>query len=439
MKQVKFIASAAVLLSTAILSSCMGGTGISGDSTQTAEQSADTGKTNAAEQSSAISNENSGETVHLEYFNVKPEVEDIYNTLIAKFEKENPDIVIEQINDPDPTTVLQTRMSTNNMPDILSHWATDPVFKEMVNNEMLLDLTDQEFLANVKDGMLETVEYNGKAYCLPISMNAAGVFYNKDIFTANQLEVPSTYEEFIQVCQKLQTAGITPLAMFNQSSHAGQTIEMLQVEDISNFEQVFADIQSGSKSVADFDGFRITANKILELNKYAQDDSFGSTYEQAIADFANGSAAMIIGGIWMLPTINEDNDSLNYSTFALPASEDEKTVIPYQNDHCLAISSTCEHPQEALKFLAFMAEQENAQYYADMDGSPSYINGVETTVTQTKPLLDYFNDPQSLGIWPDQIWNVGVIDSMNSYADELVQSGDVDAYLSNIQTVLQGQ
>ena len=48
----------------------------------------------------------SGEKVHLEFFNIKPEVVDILDTLIAKFEEENPDIDVEQTQVPDATTVL---------------------------------------------------------------------------------------------------------------------------------------------------------------------------------------------------------------------------------------------------------------------------------------------------------------------------------------------
>lgn len=254
----------------------------------------------SSEEASEASASSDGK-IHLEYFNVKSEVTDIYDTLIAKFEEANPDIEIEQVNVPDPTTVLQTRMSTNDMPDILSHWATDPVFVQMVDNDMLLDLTDQDFMSNVKPDMLSAVEYDGKAYCLPISTNAAGVFYNVDVFEENGLEVPTTYEELIADCDKLQAAGVTPFAFFNQDSHSGQAIEILQVDDVENFEDAFAAIQDGSAKVEDYDGFRKSAEKILELNKYAQDDPFGTTYEQAIADFANGETAMIIGGIWMIP------------------------------------------------------------------------------------------------------------------------------------------
>lgn len=42
----------------------------------------------------------SSDKVHLEFFNIKPEVVDILNTLIDKFEAENPDIDVEQTQVP---------------------------------------------------------------------------------------------------------------------------------------------------------------------------------------------------------------------------------------------------------------------------------------------------------------------------------------------------
>lgn len=446
MKKRLIVTTACLAMTAAALSGC-GGLASAGQAETQAEASeasaqSQAGGTDTSAESTDAASSDAGTAdgeVTLEYFNVKSEVVGLYDTLISKFEEENPGIKIEQVNDPDPTTVLQTRMSTNDMPDILSHWATDPVFKEMVNNDMLLDITDQDFLSNVKPDMLDTVKYDGKVYCLPVSTNTAGVFYNKDIFDQNGIEIPTTYEEFVNVCKTLQDKGITPLAMFNQDSHAGQLLEMLMVTDLSDEEKDFSSILDGSMKVSDDAGFKSAAGKLIELNQYSQEDSFGTTYEQAISDFANGQTAMIIGGIWMIPTINEDNADLNYSTFALPASEGTETKVAYQNDHCLAISSSCEHKDEALKFLSFMSQQENAQYYADNDGSPSYISGVESNVEESKPLLGYFDEEGKIAIWPDQLWQPGMYNEMNGYADELVQSGDVDTYLENIQSVLSGE
>ena len=100
----------------------------------------------------------SGEKVHLEFFNIKTEVVD---TLIAKFEEENPDIDVEQTQVPDATTVLQTRAATNKLPEILTYYATDPRYQEMAKNGMLLDLTDKDIFSTIDSGMLQDTLYEG--------------------------------------------------------------------------------------------------------------------------------------------------------------------------------------------------------------------------------------------------------------------------------------
>lgn len=113
----------------------------------------------------------SGEKVHLEFFNIKPEVVDILDTLIAKFEEENPDIDVEQTQVPDATTVLQTRAATNKLPEILTYYATDPRYQEMAKNGMLLDLTDKDVFSTIDEGMLKDTLYEGKSYILPAHLH----------------------------------------------------------------------------------------------------------------------------------------------------------------------------------------------------------------------------------------------------------------------------
>ena len=41
---------------------------------------------------------------------------------------------------------------------------------------------------------------NKKSYGLPIYATTNGVIYNKNIFKKYGLEIPNSYEEFIQIC-----------------------------------------------------------------------------------------------------------------------------------------------------------------------------------------------------------------------------------------------
>lgn len=379
------------------------------------------------------------ETVHLEFFNVKPEIVEIMDTLIEKFEAENPGIDIEQTQVPDATTVLQTRAATNSLPDILTYYATDPRFKEMAKNGMLADLTEEDIFSTIDPEMLADTLYEGKSYILPISMNAAGVFYNVQIFAENGIEVPTTYEELIAVCQKLQEAGITPFVMHNMDWQASTLWSMLALNCVDRYDLANTAIYNGEATIADYPGFAKSAEQFLELNTYAQEDTLGTNYDQALDAFANGEAAMLIQGIWIIPSVKSLNPDFEFSSFPLPASEGDQMRIAYQNDLGLCISSTCADKEAALKFLQFMAREDNAQYYADLDGSASYITGVVSAVTESKPILSCFDNADNIGLWPDQQWQTGVSDYVSSATQQLLIDQDVDAFLDTLQSLFVAQ
>ena len=363
----------------------------------------------------------SSDKVHLEFFNIKPEVVDILNTLIDKFETENPDIDVEQTQVPDSTTVLQTRAATNKLPEMLTYYATDPRYQEMAKNGMLLDLTDKDVFSTIDEGMLKDTLYEGKSYILPISMNAAGVFYNKKIFEENGIEVPTTYEELIAVCEKLKAAGITPFVMHNMDWQASTVWSMVALNCVDDYETVNSAIYNGEATVTDYAGFEESAKEFLELNSYAQEDT------------------MIIQGIWIVPSVKALNPDFEFSSFPLPAKTGNHMRIGYQNDLGLCISSTCANPEAALKFLQFMAREDNAQYYADMDGSASYIKGVVSAVEETKPILSCFDSADNIGLWPDQMWVTGTVDYVTSACQQLLIDEDVPAFLDTLQSLFVAQ
>src|SRR5258708_4951980 len=53
---------------------------------------------------------------------------------------------------------------------------------------------------------------DGKIYGIPYSTPVMGVFYNTDIFKAQGIEIPKTYDAFVAACDKLKKAGILPIA-----------------------------------------------------------------------------------------------------------------------------------------------------------------------------------------------------------------------------------
>ncbi len=68
---------------------------------------------------------------------------------------------------------------------------------------------------------------------------------------------------------------------------------------VGDAESFYLGIKDGNgEKVTDNDIAKITSEKLIEVNKFAQKDSMGCSYSQSCADFANGVAPMMITGIW---------------------------------------------------------------------------------------------------------------------------------------------
>ena len=90
-----------------------------------------------------------------------------------------------------------------------------------VNAGAAADLTDilenqeADWYASFTDGIFERMTYDGKIMAVPTNFAAACVYYNTEMFADAGVEVPTTYDELIAACQKLQDAGYTLIQTFS--------------------------------------------------------------------------------------------------------------------------------------------------------------------------------------------------------------------------------
>ncbi len=128
MKKVLSAAMAAVMVVS------MAGCGSAGKTaeTTTAAPAAATEKTEETTAADTKEAASSGEVTTIEFFQMKDEGTDYYTALIKEFEAQNPDIKIEYTNVPDAETVLMTRMASDQVPDVFTHFPLDASFREQV-------------------------------------------------------------------------------------------------------------------------------------------------------------------------------------------------------------------------------------------------------------------------------------------------------------------
>ena len=146
------------------------------------------------------------EKATVDIFQFKVEVNDALKTATQTYMKEHKNVTInlETVGGGDDYgAALRTKMSSSDQPEIFNVGGPPDIVDWKKNLE---DLSDQEWIGKVAEGLLDDVSDNGKVYGLPMSVEGYGFLYNKDIFEAAGIDGESlkTYQEIDQAFGKLQ-------------------------------------------------------------------------------------------------------------------------------------------------------------------------------------------------------------------------------------------
>ena len=239
------------------------------------------------------------DVVELEFVYHKTESNaiDAMETVINNFNAANPGIKVNFVQVPDTATVLQSRAQLNEMPDMFG-CTTGNMFELMFEDGIIMDLTGQEFLSSVEPSSLEMSTYNGKNWRLPYSLSCYGLYVRTDIFEEQGLALPTTWDELMDVCEKLTAADITPFALPDKTMVYQRMERMMSFmsEDDTEFKQIAA----GELEAKDSKLLQNYANASLQIVNYMTPESLGAEYTESYQQLIAGQAAMTINGGWSL-------------------------------------------------------------------------------------------------------------------------------------------
>ncbi|MCI9186853.1 MAG: extracellular solute-binding protein [Oscillospiraceae bacterium] len=116
---------------------------------------------------------------------------------------ENINLTVEVISWNDISTVVNTRVSNNQAPDILNI----DLFAAYQADGLLLpaeQYVSDETYAKLYPAFLEQSVVDGTVWAIPDLASARALYYNEDILTAAGVEVPTTWEELKAACEAIK-------------------------------------------------------------------------------------------------------------------------------------------------------------------------------------------------------------------------------------------
>ena len=371
--------------------------------------------------------------IHINLVQYKPEAVKAFEKMEEEFNATHDDIVLEIESPNDAMTVLKTRFIKEDVPDIIGIGG-DVNFSSFIDSDMLMDISDFEGISDIKPAYLKiakNLEYVPEegVYSVPYVANAAGILYNKDMFDEHNWDIPTTWDEFIALCDEIQASGIQPLYFgFKDTWTCLAPWNSLAV-DLAPAD-VCQQVNRGETTFSD--EYREVSEKMLELLPYGPEDPYAYNYNDACTAFANGESAMYTIGNYAVPQIQSVNPDMNIDSFVMPGNNNaDVNILNSGIDLQFCVTNDCENKEAAYEVLRYLLKDETIQIYLNDQSAvpckvgdfelPEVLNGMASYIKEGK-MADYQDH-----YYPAEM-------SVDAQIQTFLINGDVNAFLKKFDS-----
>jgi raffinose/stachyose/melibiose transport system substrate-binding protein len=314
-----------------------------------------------------------------------------------EFEKQYPNIKVQlqtaaNVNGP-YATLEETSVDANTADIITNVLPVEPMplspsrnkesnFQFWATNGVFQPLNGQPFMKNFTSSAVDAESYKGQTEALESGFYQEGVFYNEAIFSKYHLSVPTTYSQFLAICQTLKSHGVTPLYV-GLGDVGPVYLQFLYWPLIGDLwypsapgHNLAVDLENGSVKWTD-PHFTQAMEEEKAIASYLEPNYTGLPWEGMPGQFAHGAAAMLLDGSWDLSSVHQANPGLKVGFFPLPGSSTASDNQPFlKGDLAFAVLKNAPNKAAAMKWLAFFSQPKIYDQYVDITGiSPAETSG----------------------------------------------------------------
>ena len=282
----------------------------------------------------------------------------------------------------DGDNLIKTRLASGDMPDLIGY-NSGALLKALNPSEYFIDISGEDFAQNLDDTYKSAVSVNGETYGIPFSSTQAGaVVYNKEMYEKYDLEVPKTWDEFLENCDVLKENGETAVlgtfadSWTSQVTFLGDCYNLLEgapefIEELEAGKAKFASTPAALR------GFENTA----DLTEYFNADYLAATYDDGCDIMANGEAAHWIILTQSLSNIYElyGDDVNKLGVFGIPGDDADNAGLTLWMPTSIYGNKNSDNQEAILKFMEFYTSEEALDAYtsAILPDGPYCIKGYE--------------------------------------------------------------
>lgn len=338
---------------------------------------------------------------------------DALKELSDKYMEKYKDVTVEvqSVDTNNYANLQKTRLQANDV-DIVSldgasfkgekvDWAPGPApqWQQLVDAGSFVDLTNEPWIKNWSTGA-KAGTYNGKVYGISTGAVAnTGVFYNKAIFEKYGLEVPKTWDEFVEVCNTLKKNNVVPM-----TSGGGDVWPYTMLGNnvaagiLDDYEAFAKGLWTGETKYNDETSMKIF-ERLEFINQNMEKNFMGIPYSSIISRFVGEKAAMLPDGSWQAAEITKADPDFKFGYFPLPGDK-EGVSLNGKFDLYMAVNAKSKNKDDAMKWMEMLSDKDNYTDFVnttgfiptmdDVDVKNEFIKEILPATANLQPALEQF-------------------------------------------------
>lgn len=377
------------------------------------------GKAPAADDTKAP--EVSGDVINIDVIAAQygTQTKDWWEGFVKDFNAANEGInlTVDVVSWNDIYTVVNTRIANNQAPDILNI----DVFADYQADDLLLPASDyvsDETYAKFYQSFLDQSVVDGTVWAVPDLASARALYYNVDILKEVGVEVPKTWDELKDVCQKIKDHyngevypwGIDMTTDEGQAAFAYYTWNNGGgfVDAEGNWTLNSAENVAAIEYAVDLVKSGLTNTDPAQETRYDLQDMFGA-----------GKIAMMIAPNSLPAYCEAGGYTVNYAVSSIPTNTGESVSAGVMDRFMCFDNDYSDEKLEAIKkFFDFFYEDERYSEWVLMEGFlPATIAGGEAVAAAD----------EAMGAWVD------IVGSSKFYPTAKAEWADVKQGVINVE------
>ena len=305
------------------------------------------------------------------------EFNEYYPNVTVAYEQNNGSQLVEYLKNNPQTDIFMTDDTNLRYPDWTESYVRDSC----------ADLTAAGVDASAaQDDLLTACTFDGALLRLPIGQNISGLVVNKTLLEKEGLSVPTTWQEFLDVCAALKEKGYTPIQGPDDSIYTNLVFSM-GMDTIADTDTLAALNAGDSAAVEKLQPVFERINALLDngyIDPAVNADYPGDNYDGAILKFFEGDVPF-----WACTTEKVSGMKKRESkseTFSASPFEYEFMYAPLGDEGVyefvepwvgFSVNKNSSDYDYAVEFVRFMALNDQLNTLASIKGVPSIAKNAD--------------------------------------------------------------